>query len=113
MIQEALCKPHLSRVLEEKGYNGHFHEERMGESAGVYYMIPISCAMRWLREEKGIIIELKIVEHDHGEEWYFDFVKRREGWLDFLGMCGIDIRFYSSYEQAAEAAIHYAVENLI
>ena len=75
---------------------------------------PLSCAMRWLREEKDIYLNIRANPiHEFTHELDFDFVvdildKRNDRWISTDN----DI-FKESYESAAEAAIKYVLDNLL
>lgn len=65
-------------------------------------------AMKWLREEKGIPIEI-LWHYDADsdiEEWYF--IHHAE-----LRILPNDIEYYETYEEACESAIKYCLKNLI
>ena len=67
-------------------------------------------AMKWLREEKDVQIEISIVGTDTWEsptKWMYGFRCQTK---DVIDRRSAD---FSSYEQACEAAIRYCLENLI
>ena len=70
----------------------------------------IQMAMKWLREEKDVQIEIAIVGTDTWEsptKWMYGFRCQTK---DVIDRRNAD---FSSYEQACEAAIKYCLENLI
>lgn len=72
----------------------------------------ISQVLKWLREEKFILIGLSpMQEYDSNEmiEWCSTIYKAdKQG-----GMSWIEEFYYESYEQAAIAGIEYVLDNLI
>ena len=67
-------------------------------------------AMKWLREEKDVQIEISIVGTDTWEsptKWMYGFRCQTK---DVIDRRNAD---FSSYEEAAEAAIKFTLENLI
>ena len=75
------------------------------------YLAPtLQMAMKWLREEKDVQIEIAIVGTDTWEsptKWMYGFRCQTK---DVIDRRNAD---FSSYEQACEAAIKYCLENLI
>ena len=73
---------------------------------GVFIPAPSqSLALKWLREEKGIIIIIL-----HGCNVPID-----NGWCFAIQQKGNDLSesTYTSYEEAVEAALNYVLKNLI
>ena len=72
----------------------------------------ISQVLKWLREEKLILIGLSPMQEYDGDEiveWCATVYKAdKQG-----GMSWIEEFYYESYEQAAIAGIEYALDNLI
>lgn len=109
-VHEAYCSEKLSERLFNDGYSGD-------NLNGLYvpfkdcdldaYYISMSCAMRWLREAKGVYINIRMTfnEHDYTQEPKLHFVAdicdmNTKQWLDN------DI-WEDSYEKCVEAAINY------
>lgn len=70
----------------------------------------IQMAMKWLREEKDVQIEISIVGTDTWEsptKWWYGFRCQTK---DVIDRRNAD---FSSYEEACEAAIKYCLEKLI
>ena len=65
----------------------------------------LQMALKWLREVHTIIIEL---HHQHRKEWYAIVSSENP-----LGIGVYTTSTLNTYEQAAEAAIKYCLENLI
>ena len=117
MIREAYCSTELSKSLVAAGYHGDNINGLYvpGDEADINkYYITLSCAMRWLREEKDIYLNIRVNPiREFTHELDFDFVvdildKRNDRWISTDN----DI-FKESYESAAEAAIKYVLDNLL
>ena len=70
----------------------------------------LQMAMKWLRKEKDVQIEISIVGTDTWEsptKWLYGFRCQTK---DIIDRRNAD---FSSYEEACEAAIKYCLENLI
>ena len=77
---------------------------------GDYWFCYIQMAMKWLRKEKDVQIEISIVGTDTWEsptKWMYGFRCQTK---DVIDRRNAD---FSSYEEACEAAIKYCLENLI
>ncbi len=122
MITEDYVSFETAKLLKENGFDGECSRFYMSNGHGRwkyehYHDFDISdriecptlqMAMKWLREEKYIPIEI-LWHYDSNsdvEEWYF--VHHTE-----LRILPNDIEYYESYEQACESAIKYCLENLI
>jgi len=112
VIHEAYCSKELSDRLFNDGYHGdnvnglHIPDDECEYDIDVYY-ISMSCAMRWLREEKGVYINIRMTnwEHEYTTEPKLHFVAdicdtNADKWLDN------DI-WEETYEKCVEAAINY------
>ncbi len=79
-----------------------------------WYSAPIlQLAMKWLREEKKIGIEVNIIfDLDDDNKWYYEYgfciIQLSGTYKKFADYDG-----YKNYEEACEAAIRYTLENLI
>ena len=98
-------------------------ESLMYDYAGIYIKAPSqSIAMKWLREVYGIVICVSILnENNKGNDdysnpdrwWYFfDIINAKGVYNEELQPDPLSNE-YSTYEEAAEAAIKYCLENLI
>lgn len=138
MIKEVYCSKEVSILLKEKGfnekcrggyhyefddndnpivmleewtaqpYNNDFVDEGFLCSAPTHQM-----AIKWLREEKNILIYvypviILPVKDDYTFHWRWDG-KKKIHCAPHIG----DKHNYESYEEAVEAALKYALENLI
>ena len=115
-----------AKLLKEKGFdelcrsywpNNHslsFEHTKLFVSYDndfVYLLRPtLQMAMKWLREEKDVQIEIAIVGTNTWEsptKWMYGFRCQTK---DVIDRRNAD---FSSYEDACEAAIKYCLENLI
>ena len=126
-----------AKLLKEKGFDESircwydnfqdFHEEgvRMCNTDCLppTIMCPtLQMAMKWLREVHGIVICVSILnENNKGNDdysnpdrwWYFfDIINAKGVYNEELQPNPLSNE-YSTYEEAAEAAIKYCLENLI
>ena len=63
MIREAYCSTELSKILVAAGYHGDNINGLYvpGDEAEINeYYITLPCAMRWLREEKDIYLNIRV-----------------------------------------------------
>lgn len=124
MIHEEICTYEVCKLAKEKGfdvqafgwydYMGNYHKgfipHELHECPRYkeYYAPSQSLLQRWLREEKGIIIELK----------YSDSIESfRPFWSwQIYNTLGITLEIgepNTTYELALEDALKYALENLV
>lgn len=118
MIQEDYVSFETAKLLKEKGFDGVVSAHYNVLGGMVMGANPISkntvkcptlqMAMKWLREEKHIPIEIL---------WHYDSNSDVEEWCFVhhaeLRILPNDIEYYETYEQACEAAIKYCLENLV
>ena len=75
----------------------------------------LQMAMKWLREEKKIGIEVNTnFDIDDGNKWYYEYgfcIFQLSGAFKKFAECDYD--GYKTYEEACEAAIKYCLEILI
>lgn len=111
MIQEDYCSFEVSKLLKEKGfdYQGFdyidFEGEVIKQDRPTHQM-----AMKWLREVHGLSVEtfsIKGTSNICPVFWKGNVVKLLIQDRVFSG------ELVSSYEEAVEAALKYALENLI
>lgn len=121
MITEDYVSFETAKLLKEKGFDeycGYYSSD--GEYWGYYtynhrgkdYISAptLQMAMKWLREEKDVQIEISIVGTDTWKsptKWMYGFRCQTK---DVIDRRNAD---FSSYEEACEAAIKYCLENLI
>lgn len=117
MVQEAYCSTETSKRLVAAGYHGDNINGLYvpGDDADINaYYISLSCAMRWLRDEKDIYLNVRVNPvQEFTHELDFNFVvdildKKHDRWISTDN----DI-IEDSYETAAEAAVKYTLDNLL
>lgn len=109
----SICSVASLGYHDNEGY-GAVIEEKQNSDFGKYdnaISAPtLQMAMKWLREEKDVQIEISIVGTDTWEsptKWMYGFRCQTK---DIIDRRNAD---FSSYEEACEAAIKYCLENLI
>ncbi len=125
MIKEAYCSFEIAKILKEKGFNescytcyvekeiSHYDYSSTNYELidGVIYCPTIQMAMKWLIEEKNILIVIEPHDYDYINEKSKSF-----SWSLWIGgnyyEC-IESKDYPSYEEAIEAALKYCLNNLI
>lgn len=124
MITEDYVSFETAKLLKEKGFDWEVHRSYLvndncfapADVNDLPYRkdairIPtLQMAMKWLREEKDIQIEISIVGTDTWEsptKWIYGFRCQTK---DIIDRRNAD---FSSYEEACEAAIKYCLEKLI
>ena len=131
MITEDYVSFDTAKLLKEKGFYQDFYNSFMpvwhyngnnkvlsfteddsypSETQEWYSAPTLQVAMKWLREEKDVQIEISIVGTDTWEsptKWMYGFRCQTK---DVIDRRNAD---FSSYEEACEAAIKYCLENLI
>ena len=120
MITEDYVTYDTAKLLKEKGFDGicgtayeiitneHAVEQSSISEWGKLSQVKrptLQMAMKWLREEHAIIIEL---HHQHRKEWYAIISSENP-----LGIGVYTTSTFNTYEQACEAGIRYCLENLI
>lgn len=127
MITEDYVSFETAKLLKEKGFDGQClskynsngciwdnirYDGMLLGNNDIFpqeYLAPtLQMAMKWLREEKHIPVEILWrydVDSDM-EEWYF--IHHVE-----LRILPYNIEYYETYEEACEAAIKYCLENLV
>lgn len=126
MINEDYCSYGVAKLLEEKGFNEpircwydsakNFHERgvemRNSDCISPTIMCPtLQMAMKWLREVHNIHIVIHPYTEMEGHNWSFIFDTFAYGCWQELGIYITDS--WNTYEEAVEAALKYALENLI
>lgn len=124
MITEDYCSFEVSKLLKEKGFDEVVHAyhniyDKINLDFNISSKAPhlyIPCpthqmAMKWLREEKNIVIII--------EPHLYDYVNEKNKsyscslWIGDNYYEYIESRDYLSYAEAVEAALKYSLENLI
>ncbi len=129
MLEEDYCSYEVARLLEEKGFDEPCirHWDCDDHSLYGYNDIPISnselqaneyngfsapsqsMAMKWLREEHNIFIQISAVLQDQPFGLHY-----RPSVQDYHAYARHDnFSEYVTYEEAVEAALKYCLENLI
>lgn len=122
MIHEEICTYELCKLAKEKGFNNkcyHYYQNGALESdecfnrynKGVESVCSAptqSLLQRWLREEKGV--NMQVIWMEPYNRYYWSL------WIndEFMVSEYIDPeQAYSNYELALEDALKYALENLV
>ena len=131
MIQEDYVSFETSKLLKEKGFNGlctayydcfttdNFHcgyeptdfNSIDTKIRDIVAAPTLQMAMKWLREVHHLVIQIEFIDFlEHGEVWLYSIIERKT----IKRLTDKDEDFTEhSYEEAAEAAIKYCLENLI
>ena len=110
MITEDYCSYELAKLLKEKGFYGHTHGN-LSEIPCVP-LITHQIACKWLREVHGLFVDISFVKDEHrGKQvcWYyaiFELYNDNEAHYN-------NVDEFPTYEDAVEAALKYAIKNLI
>ncbi len=111
MITEDYVSFWTAKLLKEKGFNERTNMPYVDDYQRLVCYIPtLQMAMKWLREEKNVQIEISIVGTDTWEsptKWMYGFRCQTK---DVIDRRNAD---FSSYEEACEEAIKYCLENLV
>lgn len=133
MITEDYVSFETAKLLREKGFDGQClgmytkngdllktNFKRITNSEKREFPIDaptLQTAMKWLREVHNIHINLDIhwLHFANQNGWMYIITKILENGTDYVDSKGDenDKHFYTTYEQACEAAIRYCLENLI
>jgi hypothetical protein len=124
MIEEAYVSFEVAKMLKEKGFNeicraaytggGKFitHHNYYSQGGGDECVAPThQMAMKWLREVHNIFIVIEPHMYDYINEKNSSYVTSL--WQGDNYYENITSRDYPTYEEAVEASIKYALENLI
>lgn len=103
-ISEDYCSEELSGMLMERGYIGAINTY-LGKDDINVKQITIQSAMKWLRE-KEIFVEVTHTLFSSPHKYQYSIFRTEPEFYT----TGDE---YKSYEEAAEAAIKYCLENLI
>jgi hypothetical protein len=126
MIIEDYVSFETSKLLKEKGFDQncatyyldgqvwrHYHGEVIPKGKQIYAAPTQAVAMKWLREEHNLFIQVNIVPHTTitMEQKYYLFSIHKD--RRRLRRNDVPTNYYNTYEQACEIAIKYCLENLI
>lgn len=102
-------------VFAEYSPSGTFNKCVTSKPHHQAYPTPtLQMAMKWLREEKKIGIEINTNFDCADGKWYYEYgfcIFQLYGTFEKLSECDYD--GYKTYEEACEAAIKYCLEKLI
>lgn len=109
MIEEAMCPQDLCMGLYAKGMEvDTIIPPNANTGIDFEYVCSLAQAMRWLREENYVNIDITPIWNY--KEWEFQvFIVTPENAASPVILKEI----FRTYEQAAEAAIRYTIDNLI
>lgn len=121
MIHEEICTYEVCKLAKEKFfdvdceafyYNDGSLQYAKFENWNGCYINKISAPtqgilQRWLREEKGLHISIPLHKGEYKYFWGIDSLNRKKKEED------IAYNLFDTYELALEAALKYALENLI
>ena len=129
MITEDYVSFEIAKLLKEKGFDGHtyaYYEDEDNPNISLHSGKAINwnktefiskptlqMAMKWLREVHNISIEVVYdCSNDKTEtiSWWIANIKHINSGSSKENDC---LTAYDSYEEASEAAIKYALENVI
>ena len=118
MITEDYVSFEIAKLLKEKGFNEATFHEYSGRgvrwfeevlinhnSQGGIACPTLQMTMKWLREVHKI--DITVDPHEVGNYWIYEFSICQN--KDYLFSRDVD----TSYENCAEAAIKYCLENLV
>jgi len=134
MIKETYCSFEVAKLLKEKGfneicsryYNSQFNEMRTvgdicmmnwNSISDEYISIPtLQMAMKWLREVHNLFI-FPFPQRNTDSFWVeiysIDKDKNENDKWENLYCESIDLKNFSTYEEACELAIKYCLEKII
>ena len=109
-----VCEAYCNKKLSDRLFNDGYHGDNVnglhipGDEYGIDgYYISLACAMRWLREEKGVYMNIRMTFHEHEYiqtpklHFVADICDMNTGqWLDN------DI-WEETYEKCVDSAINY------
>lgn len=79
-----------------------------------YPRVTQTLAMKWLREEKYIYIQVMLDSWAcGGHSGYYVIIQKTDSDFEMMPSDTLNEVFYSTYEEATEAGIKYCLENLI
>lgn len=126
MTHEAICTYEVAKLAKEKGFNEkcyHFYQKGVLESdecfnrynKGVEYICSAptqSHLQRWLREERGVIVEV-FVDDDSNMPLTYN-IHRYKDW-NWECVCHHHGNYYAinDWELCLEDALKYALKNLV
>lgn len=105
-LEDGVCL-NKSSLMDIEAYENKYDDETLR-----YYLAPTqSMVLRWLREEKGIYVDV-FIDDESDMPWVYNVYRKKEEGLEC--MCHHNGEFFSlsdGYEQAAEAGIVYSLKS--
>ena len=110
MITEDYCSFEVYKLLKEKGFDGEIHTT-FDKEGYTQASITHQMAMKWLREVHKVVISIDAHTANHWDGYIDTFE------IDILKntsriIVPYEIAVHNVYEEAVEAALKYALENL-
>ena len=129
MVTEDYVSFETAKLLKEKGFNepclmcytycetlenyGNYNSYKNSDVFS-FTAPTIQMTMKWLREVHHYYIQVMLDSWACGEHLgYYVVIQKTDSDFEMMLQDALDEVFYSSYEQACEAAIKYCLENLI
>lgn len=106
MITEDYCSFEVAKLLKEKGFNNDYPKGDCTQ-----YACTLQMAMKWLREVHNIFIVIEPHMYDYINEKNSSYVTSL--WQGDNYYENITLKDYSTYEEAVDVTIKYALKNLI
>ena len=128
MIQEDYCSFEVARLLKDKGFNEDIHTvyEPTFNKFFNYPLKPNSytnviaapthqMVMKWLREREKLAYSILIIADGNLGDLHYSYEIQEidNEFLQVNGSLDIEDQRFDTYEEAVEAAVKYALENLI
>jgi len=132
MVTEDYVSFETAKLLKEKGFkipydsfrgvyiNGIFKRLNPGGAYGhnsedeIVEVCSLQMAMKWLRDEKHYYIQVMLDGWACGDHsGYYVVIQKTDSDFEMMLQDAVDEVFYQTYEEAAETAIRYCLENLI
>lgn len=110
MVKEAYVSSEIQKLLLEKGFSVDEYEVHYISTDRSEFNITYQMAMRWLREEKGLFIEICCDDLDY--DWQIFDVWHRDSNGDPT-VKSESYGGYSEYEKAVETALMFLFKFLI
>lgn len=132
MIHDEICTYEVAKLAKDKGFplqkvikqdgRAFFYELPQSHpdwaNCDAWYLPTQSLLQRWLREEKGIVIDVVLdwqynIEAEEIRYQYRIGCKHRMTIEDIQTRGIVRDRYFDTYELALEDALKYALENLV
>lgn len=127
MITEDYVSFEVAKLLKEKGFNKDTYTMSMydenGEAKDVLLLKvgeepvlrpTLQMATKWLREIHHYYIQIMLDSWAcEGHMGYYVVIQKTDSDFEMMLQDAVDEVFYQTYEEAAESAIKYCLENLI